>query len=190
MRKPILIIVNGLPGAGKTTLAGRLARDLRLPLLSRDGIYETLVDALGGDTGSLSPRLGTAAFRLLYHTAASVLISGSPLIVEGFFGRPELRTAEFLELQHRADFQPFQILCHADGEALLRRFLARIESAERHAAHPDLQWLDENRERLLSGALSPLALDGHRYEIDTTTPDPVAYAALLQRLQMMLSTSD
>ena len=46
--KPLLIIVNGLPGTGKTTLARRLAADLGLPTFSRDGLYETLYDALEG----------------------------------------------------------------------------------------------------------------------------------------------
>ena len=40
MGKPLLIIVNGLPGTGKTTLARRLAADLHLPVFSRDGMYE------------------------------------------------------------------------------------------------------------------------------------------------------
>jgi len=46
MRKPLLIIVNGLPGTGKTTLAKRLAVDIQLPVFHRDGFSETLHDAL------------------------------------------------------------------------------------------------------------------------------------------------
>ncbi len=46
MGKPLVIIVNGLPGTGKTTLAKRLAADVHLPVLHRDGIYETLYDGL------------------------------------------------------------------------------------------------------------------------------------------------
>jgi len=184
MSKPVLVIVNGLPGSGKTTLAKRLAEDIHLPLFSRDHLYETLYDAFEGD----DKRMGLAAFRLMYEVTGAVLTAGHGAIVEGFFGRPDLRTAEFLQLQRRVDFMPFQILCRADGAVLVKRFLARANSPERHASHADadLAWLEANRERLLQGTLEPLALDGPLVEIDTTTPERFNYAALLQQIRVTL----
>src|SRR5207253_8292690 len=116
------------------------------------------------------------------------LAAGQSVIVEGFFGRPELRSTEFLHLQHAYDFEPFQILCNADGRVLLERFLARAATVERHVGHRDrdLEWLEQNKERLLQGHLPPLALDGQLVEIDTTTPHSFDYADLLQRVQAAL----
>lgn len=35
---PLLLIITGHPGSGKTTLAHRLAADFKLPLIYKDGI--------------------------------------------------------------------------------------------------------------------------------------------------------
>jgi predicted kinase len=187
LKKPVLIVVNGLPGAGKTMLAKRLGQNVGLPVFSRDGLYETLFVVLGGESAALPPSVGSASFSLLYYVATTVLAAGQSLIVEGFFGRPELRTAEFIQLQSRADFVPFQILCKADGDVLIERFLARAGSAWRHAGHTDSEWLEQNKERLLSGQLEPLALGGQLVEIDTTTPEHFDYDALLLRVRAALA---
>lgn len=184
--KPLLIIVNGLPGAGKTTLARRLADDARLPVFSRDAIYETLYDALDCDASGVPPQLGVASFALLYEVAGAVLAAGQPVIVEGFFGRPDLRRAEFLRLRLHHDFEPLEILCIAGGKALMERFLARGESGARHASHHDMAWLADNETRLLSGQLAPLALPGAIIAINTTTPGSFAYEDVLRRVREAL----
>jgi predicted kinase len=189
MGKPVLIIVNGLPGTGKTTLARRLAADVRLPAFSRDGMYETLYDALERSRNELHHSIGPASFTLLYYVVGSVLAAGQALIVEGFFGRPELRSAEFLHLKRTYDFEPLQILCKADGKVLLNRFLARVGTGERHVGHPDLEWIEQNKERLLRGHLTPLALGGQIIEIDTTSPYSFEYADLLLQVQVALQNT-
>jgi predicted kinase len=186
VKKATLIIVNGLPASGKTTLARRLAADVSLPVFSRDGMYETLYDAFDCQSNGELPLLGQTSFTMLYYVVGSLLAADKSLIVEGFFGRPELRSAEFLKLQADYGFEPLQIVCRVDGKVLLQRIVARAGSPERHSGHHDLEHLAANRERLLRGDLAPLALGGQLIEIDTTTPASFDYAALLQQVRAAL----
>src|SRR5260221_13821313 len=86
MGKPLVIIVNGLPGTGKTTLAKRLPADAQLPVLHRDGMYEKLYDALACQTHGRPPLLGPATFTILHYVTGSLLAAGQSITVEGFFG--------------------------------------------------------------------------------------------------------
>jgi predicted kinase len=47
-----LVLVNGLPGSGKTTLAGRLSGALGAPLVSKDAIKEGLAPERAGIVAS------------------------------------------------------------------------------------------------------------------------------------------
>jgi predicted kinase len=82
--RPSLIVVTGRPGAGKSTLAHALAREVRCPLLSRDEIKEGLVHTTGelGEPGGEAQRRATDAF----FDALSVLLGrGVTLVAEAAF---------------------------------------------------------------------------------------------------------
>ncbi|QBD79857.1 ATP-binding protein [Ktedonosporobacter rubrisoli] len=188
MAKPWLILINGLPGTGKTTLARRLAADVQLPVLHRDGIYETLFDGLECQTYGCPPLIGPASFRILHYAAGSFLAAGHSLIIEGFFGMTELATAEFRQLQQAYDFMPLQIQCQAAGPILLERFLARAGTPERHPCHRDLEFVRQNREIMLRGRLANLPLGGKVLEVDTTDVGAYNYKHILQEVRLTLGT--
>lgn len=175
---PLLVIITGLPGTGKTTLGRRLAADLMLPFLHKDGIKEILFDQLGWSDRAWSRTLGLATYALLYHFIAIELAARRALIVESNF-HPEYATPRFQALQARYGFRPFQVLCITEGRTLLARYQARTASGERHPGHVDQTVVEELRDQLAAGRAEPLALPGPLWEVDTTDPARIDYTGLL-----------
>ncbi|HEY7294269.1 MAG TPA: hypothetical protein VH916_04465 [Dehalococcoidia bacterium] len=89
--RPRLIIVRGQLGAGRTTLARRLAATdvLGLPLLSRDAIKVGLVETHGIETDAMRERVVPLAFALFQRTIALWLQEGVSLIADEAFSRGE-----------------------------------------------------------------------------------------------------
>jgi predicted kinase len=179
---PPLVIVTGLPGTGKSTLARRLAADLRLPFFHKDGIKETLFDVLGWSDRTWSRKLGIASYDVLFAIVAAELAAGRSLVVESNFS-PQYDTERFLALKRRHAFEPVQLLCYAEGEIVLERFRSRAASAERHPGHVETENLAEFEAVLLHGRLKPLDIGGTLVEVDTTDFAQVDYAALLQTVR-------
>jgi shikimate kinase len=65
------VVVSGIPGSGKTTVARTLAPLLRLPLFDKDVILEQLFDAKGVGDASLRRQLSRESDALLQSAVAS-----------------------------------------------------------------------------------------------------------------------
>lgn len=179
--RPTLIIITGLPGTGKTTLGWRLADDLRLPFIHKDGIKELLFDTLGWSDREWSKKLGLASYALLEYFIEVQLRGGVSFIVESNF-HPILSTEMFRRLQARYDFDPVQILCYAGGNILFQRFKARASTDERHPGHVEPANFDEFRDVILSGKLAPLDIGSNVIEVDTTDCGNVDYEGIVRRI--------
>jgi predicted kinase len=175
VKPPLLVAVTGMPSSGKTTVAEGLARRLRLPLVAKDEIKESLYESLGADDVAASARLGAATYALIFALARTTLASAASLIVEANFFRGQ--EEEFTSLP---DHRTVQVHCYAPLATLLDRYAHR----SRHAGHHDSEKLLELPARFESGAHSPLVLDGELIRLDTT--EPVDLDALAERLRSAL----
>lgn len=174
MGSPLLVVVTGMPSSGKTTVAEGLAHQLRLPLIAKDEIKESLYESLGADDAASSGRLGVAAYALIFAFARTMLESGVSVIVEANFFRGQ--EDEFGALPaHRS----LQLHCEAPLPILLDRYASR----SRHPGHHDAEKLNELPARFESGVHSPLRLDGELIRLDTTRP--VELAALAERIRAL-----
>lgn len=129
-----LILVNGHPGSGKTTLARWLANELGVPCLSKDLFKETLYGRLPPADRDASRALGRAAYDLMYATADAVLASGTSVILEAPLHREFAQgQLDSMAAEHGATL--LQLLLAADPEVLETRYLARQSSGDRHEGH-------------------------------------------------------
>jgi len=118
------VIVSGPPGAGKTTIARRLSEELRLPLITKDDIKESLFDSLGWSDREWSKRIGAATWELIF------------LLMERFAGTTVMVESNFYPAQHRDRIAALgcavvEVHCVADPDVLSARFHTR----DRHPGH-------------------------------------------------------
>jgi predicted kinase len=165
LSRPTLVIVSGAPGSGKTTLAHRLALDLRLPLLSKDELKEALADAMGVPPDvPASMRLGAGAYAMLYLVAQQLLQARIGLIIESNFRRG-VSEKELRPLLAWSD--PGLIHCAAAPEVVLRRYAERPASEDRHPAHLDAQRAAALADDLAAGRFEPPELRIPTFVVDT-----------------------
>lgn len=118
------VVVSGVPGAGKSTVASALARTLGLPLLAMDPVKEALWDRLGGGDVERSRHLGRAANEVVFGVA-----SRAPSVVLDSFWRHEWAPNRLAELPGEI----VEVFCHCPADEARRRYGSR----QRHPAHLD-----------------------------------------------------
>jgi predicted kinase len=94
-----LIILSGLPGCGKTTLARLLVQELQLPILTIDGV----VDAIPAHLTRHAERFWEDMVHILLHLVDSQLAWGHSVIVDSvFMGIDESQTQHSWSDRQRA----------------------------------------------------------------------------------------
>lgn len=164
---PVLIVVSGAPGSGKTTLARRIADELALPLISKDAIKESLSDAIGlPRTIEESGRLGDAAYAAMFALARSTLDAGSSAVLDSNFrrGRSEKELAAVA-----AGRRVRVVHCQAAPATIERRYRGRAST--RHPCHLDQLRTDDVLRDLAAERYRPLAIPGAEFLVVDTDVD-------------------
>lgn len=162
LRKPF-VVVSGLPGSGKTTIARRLAPALGLPLIDKDDILDRLFASKGVGDSEWRRTLSRESDRILQEEAR--LSNGAVLV--SFWRLPGMPANSGTPIDWLCD--PSHHLVNVHCVCSLEMAAGRFSERRRHPGHLD----DARSHADLIASLEALtrfpALDlGPRIEIDTT----------------------
>jgi predicted kinase len=160
----LYVVVSGLPGSGKTSLATAVARELGLPLLSKDTIKETLFDVLGTGDVDWSKRLGLASTHVLLELARA----SAGAVLESFWDPPVARD----ELRS-LDGHVVELFCDCPAEVARDRYRRRVGEG-RHPGHLDTERDLDFDEWVRSGRGEPVGTGGPLLRVRTTEPVDIA----------------
>ncbi|MCM1118425.1 MAG: ATP-binding protein [bacterium] len=190
-----IILVTGIPAAGKSVLAERLSAELGLPWFSKDRIKEKLFDTIGFTSREEKVKLGIAATSILYDLAEQMMRCHKPFILENNF-EASCRQ-ELAELLTRYGYRTLTLRLTGDYALIYERFALRDKSGERHPGHvtnsrysPDsgaapgpTVTLEQYIAGIQSREMDSFSIGGRVITVDTTDFSQVDYAAVCRQVR-------
>jgi uncharacterized protein len=150
-RRPILVLMSGLSGSGKTWLAERLAPLLGAVHVRSDierqrlaGLCERSRSGAGVGEGIYSREFTRRVYEQLCAAAAAILAGGYTAIVDATFARRDDRGV-FRKLARRVGVTACLIHCRAVNEVLVERIVER-HLQDSDASEADVSVLDWQKE--------------------------------------------
>lgn len=166
----LLVLVNGLPGSGTTTLAQRLGPALQAVVISKDAIKEAVADAIG-ITGAASRTLGASSMEMAWSLASAV--EGVAVVDSWWFAPRDTAFARDGINRVAAD-KTVEVWCDATVEVAR----ARVAHRRRHRVHRDSERVDS--------AWAEWAADARPLDLCATvhvdTSDPVDLSDVLAHI--------
>ena len=156
---PTLIVVSGPAGAGKTTLARRLARTIGCPAIYRDEIKEGMVLNAPGFEPSAGDELTARTLPTFFGVLRLLLESGVTTVAE----------AAFQDHVWRPRLEPLRELARIRiVQCIVDDAVARARTEQRAAHEPTRRAHADADAESLRRSFNRLALDVPSIDVDTT----------------------
>lgn len=170
-----VVMINGLPGAGKTTIGVSLAAAMSVPFLSKDSFKEQLADT---ETDLPGSQLGVIASELMWSHAAEL---NGLVVVESWWYRIRDTEHAVNGLRRSGASCGVEVWCTAPETIIRERYRQR----SRHAIHRDRERLNTDWEGWATNA-GPLSITPV-LTVDTATDVPII--AVVEDVVSALSAS-
>jgi predicted kinase len=181
---PTLIVITGPPASGKTTVARAIARELRMPYISKDMLKETLYEEIGS-RDELESKLERAALALLFAVAERQLEAGVSVVAESNFDS-DSDVEPILRLTQERGARILQLHLTRPKELLLESFAERAASGGRHPGHGDEpEDVEEVRARLEARDWDPLDLPGELLQVELGDEADEDVPAIVERVRAL-----
>lgn len=158
-----VVLANGVPASGKSTVARAIAKAKGWPLLTLDTVKEAFFAHLGTGDRDYSRLLGKASYQAIFALIKD-FPDGTTAIVDAWFG---FQPVEVLQghLANAGIGQVAEIWCHASPEQIGERYRARLK--KRSSGHLGASYIPELIE--LARGAKPLGTYP-LFDVDTEWP--------------------
>ncbi|MCE7743337.1 MAG: AAA family ATPase [Candidatus Heimdallarchaeota archaeon] len=138
-RPPIVILLAGLPGTGKSTLARKLSRRYRLEHISTDSIRKRIFRDVRRDhfgRGSYSNRQRMVVYDTIYYVLYTLLKHGVGCVLDGTFYQDRMR-AKVSRICDRFNAKFLLVIVTCPEETIRKRFEEREKRERRTLSDAD-----------------------------------------------------
>jgi adenylate kinase family enzyme len=122
MNKPSLIIISGRPASGKSTLARKIAQQIRCPLISRDEIKEGYVNTVQIEHNKIADEENIRIYNTFFNVIELLLDNKITIVAEAAF-QHKLWLPKFESLSKKSNIK--LIICKVDQNLACKRYLER-----------------------------------------------------------------
>jgi predicted kinase len=162
---PVLVVVSGPAGSGKTTLAHNIARAVGCPAICRDEIKEGMVHATPGFVAGPGDELTMRTLPVFFAVLELLLGAGVTTVAESAFQDRLWR----LGLEPLQDLVQLCIVhCVVDAHVAFERNLQRRKENPLRLAHADPGPNDLAEHALSHNVFDRLSVEAPWIEVDTT----------------------
>ena len=194
-----IIILTGMPAAGKSTIAAKLSDAFKLPILEKDNLKEGLFDTLGFENYPQKRKLDHAANAVLLRCAEALIKQQVPMIIDNNFDTASGEQLNKLVTDYDCDC--LTIFLGGNTDVFYERYVERDRLHLRHLGHilqehyppREGDCLDytmtreEFAEKFEKRGMGSFQCKGERIEIDATYPEKVDVDALIEQVRAFMA---